>query len=78
MMATRGSNASVGDSTFADLLPRLRSFLSTLTRRERFEASLDEEMRFHLAAHAEDLVRSGVPPARPRSAPGCSSAASRP
>lgn len=42
------------------MLPRLRSFVSTLLRRERFEASLDEEVRFHLAALTDDLVRSGV------------------
>ena len=40
---------------------RLRSFLIACTRRERFEDSLDEEVRFHLDACAEDLVRSGVP-----------------
>ena len=43
------------------MFPRLRSFLTTLTRRKRFEDSLDEEMRFHLDAHAADLVRAGVP-----------------
>ena len=45
------------------MFPRLRSFVTTLIRRQRFEDSLDEEMRFHLAAQAEDLVRAGVPPA---------------
>ena len=39
---------------------RLRSFLTTLTRRERFEDALDEEVRFHLEAQKEDLVRSGM------------------
>ena len=43
------------------MLSRLRSFLSAITRRERFESSLDEEVRFHLDAYAEDLIRSGVP-----------------
>ena len=43
------------------MFSRLRSFLATMTRRERFEDSLDEEVRFHLDAYAEDLVRSGVP-----------------
>ena len=43
------------------MFSRLRSFLTAWTRRERFEDSLDEEVRFHLDAHAEDLVRSGVP-----------------
>ena len=40
--------------------PRLRSFLTAWTRRERFEDTLDEEVRFHLDAHTEDLIRSGV------------------
>ena len=31
------------------------------TRRDRFENALDEEVRFHLDAYTEDLVRSGVP-----------------
>ena len=43
------------------MLARFRSFLTTWIRRERFEDGLDEEMRFHLDAHTEDLVRSGVP-----------------
>ena len=43
------------------MFSRLRSFLTAWTRRERFEDSLDEEVRFHLDAYAEDLVRSGVP-----------------
>ena len=43
------------------MFPRLRSFLTTLIRRKHFEDSLDEEMRFHLDAHAEDLMRDGVP-----------------
>ena len=42
------------------MFSRLRSFLVTWTRRERFEDSLDEEVRFHLDAYAEDLMRSGV------------------
>ena len=45
------------------LLSRLRSFLATCSRRERFEDSLDEEVRFHLAACTADLVRAGVPEA---------------
>ena len=43
------------------MFSRPRSFLTAWTRRERFEGSLDEEVRFHLDAYAEDLVRSGVP-----------------
>ena len=42
------------------MLSRLRSFLMTMMRRERFEDSLDDEVRFHLDAYTEDLVRSGV------------------
>ena len=44
-----------------NLLSRLRSFLTTWSRRERFEGSVDEEVRFHIAACTEDLVRSGMP-----------------
>ena len=44
------------------MFSRLRSFMTTLTQRERFEDLLDEEMRFHLDAQTEDLVRTGVPP----------------
>ena len=44
------------------MFPRLRSFLTTLAQRQRFEDSLDEEMRFHLDAQTEDLVRTGMPP----------------
>ena len=39
------------------MFSRLRSFLTAWTRRERFEDSLDEEVRFHLDAYAEDLIR---------------------
>ena len=52
------------------MFPRLRSFLTALTYRERFEDSLDEEVRFHLNAQTEDLASprwgpaggSGAPP----------------
>ena len=43
------------------MFSRLRSFLTAWTWRARFEDALDEEVRFHLDVHAEDLVRSGVP-----------------
>ena len=46
-----------------ELFPRLRSFLTTLILRERFEDSLDDEMRFHLNAHTDELIRTGVPAA---------------
>ena len=42
------------------LLSRLRSFFTAWTRRDRFEDSLDEEVRFHLAACTADLIRSGL------------------
>ena len=47
--------------SFEHLLSRLRSFLATWSRRERFEDSLDEEVRFHIAACTADLIRSGIP-----------------
>ena len=43
------------------MLSRLRSFLTAWTRRKPFEDALDEEVRFHLEACTEDLVRAGVP-----------------
>ena len=48
------------------MLSRLRSYLTAWTRRDGFEESLDEEVRFHLDALARDLVRSGVPAAEAR------------
>ena len=43
------------------MLVRLRSFLGAWTRRDRFEDALDDEVRFHLEAFTEELVRAGVP-----------------
>ena len=43
------------------MFTRLRSFLKSWFRRERFEDALDEEVRFHLEAHVDHLIRSGVP-----------------
>ena len=43
------------------LFSRLRSFLTALIWRKRFEDDLDEELRFHLQTHIEDLVRAGMP-----------------
>ena len=43
------------------MFTRLRSFLKSWIRRERFEDALDEEMRFHLEAHVDHLIQSGVP-----------------
>ncbi|MGA7411000.1 MAG: ABC transporter permease [Bryobacteraceae bacterium] len=39
---------------------RLRSWLRSVTSRSRVEAEMDAELRFHIDAYAEDLVRSGV------------------
>ncbi len=39
---------------------RLRSFLTALTRREQFEDTLSEELRFHLDAYADDLIGRGL------------------
>ena len=43
------------------MFTRLQSFLKSWIRRERFEDALDEEMRFHLEAHVDHLIQSGVP-----------------
>src|SRR5438046_6107497 len=40
---------------------RLRSWLRVLLQRSRVEKEMDAELRFHIEAFAEDLVRSGVP-----------------
>lgn len=40
---------------------RLRSWLRVLIHRQRSETEMDAELRFHLEAYAEDLVRTGVP-----------------
>ena len=39
---------------------RLRSWLETTLRRSRMESDMDEELRFHIEAFTEDLVRSGM------------------
>jgi hypothetical protein len=44
------------------MLARLRSVTRALFGRRRFEDDLSDELRFHLDAYAEDLVRSGVDP----------------
>jgi len=43
------------------LLSRFRSWLRAIVRRSRMEREMDVELRFHIEAFAEDLVRSGVP-----------------
>ncbi|MGC1167935.1 MAG: permease prefix domain 1-containing protein, partial [Candidatus Acidiferrales bacterium] len=40
---------------------RVRSWLQATLRRSRMDTEMDSEMRFHLEARAEDLVRSGLP-----------------
>jgi predicted permease len=42
------------------LWSRLRSWLQAMLRRSRMESEMDTELRFHIEAYAEDLVRSGV------------------
>ena len=43
------------------LWSRLRSWSGAILRRSRRESAMDTELRFHLDAYAEDLVRRGVP-----------------
>jgi hypothetical protein len=43
------------------LSSRLRSWVQAILRRSRMESEMDAELRFHVEAYAEDLVRSGVP-----------------
>src|SRR6266568_507849 len=40
---------------------RVRSWLRAMIRRSRMESEMDAELRFHIEAFAEDLVRNGVP-----------------
>jgi len=40
---------------------RVRSWLRAVAGRSRMEHEMDAELRFHIEAFAEDLVRSGVP-----------------
>jgi putative ABC transport system permease protein len=40
---------------------RLRSWMQTTLRRSRMESDMEAELRFHIEAFGEDLVRSGVP-----------------
>jgi hypothetical protein len=39
---------------------RIRSSLRSIFRREPVETGIDEELHFHIQAHVDDLVRSGV------------------
>jgi predicted permease len=40
---------------------RFRSWLRAVFRRSRAEHEMDAELRFHIEAYADDLIRSGVP-----------------
>lgn len=42
--------------------PRVVSMFRALTGRQRFEDGLADEVRFHVEAYTEDLIRDGVPP----------------
>jgi predicted permease len=44
-----------------NLFSRLRSWLSALLKRNCLESEIDSELRFHIDAYMEDLVRTGVP-----------------
>src|SRR6267143_6579241 len=44
------------------LWSRLRSWVQAILGRSRMEREMDAELRFHIEAFAEDLVRSRVPP----------------
>jgi putative ABC transport system permease protein len=48
------------------VLARLRSTLDVVLRRRRFEDHVSDELRFHLDAYADDLVRAGTAPAEAR------------
>jgi macrolide transport system ATP-binding/permease protein len=43
------------------LWSRLRSWLQAILQRSRMESEMDAELRFHMDAYAEDLMRGGVP-----------------
>ncbi len=43
------------------LWSQLRSWVRAMLRRSRMESEMDAELRFHMEAYAEDLMRSGVP-----------------
>jgi predicted permease len=42
------------------MFARMRSVWRSLRRRAQFEGELDDEMRFHVEARADDLIRSGI------------------
>src|SRR5438270_10463903 len=42
------------------LASRVRSWLRAMLLRSRIESEMDDELRFHLEAYAEDLMRTGL------------------
>src|SRR5262245_2584370 len=48
------------------MLAPLRSLARMFTRRAEFEQSMGDEMRFHMDAYADDLIRSGLSPGEAR------------
>ena len=40
---------------------RLRSWFNSILRRARLESEMDVELRFHMDAYADDLIREGLP-----------------
>ena len=47
----------------SSLRARAALFLRSVLHRNRLETDMDEELRFHLQAHTEQLVAQGLPPA---------------
>jgi putative ABC transport system permease protein len=43
------------------VLKRIRFFITALFRRNRFENTMGDEIRFHMDAYTDDLVRTGIP-----------------
>jgi len=43
------------------VLSRVCSFLNALFGRKQFEVGMSDEIRFHIEAYVEDLVRAGIP-----------------
>jgi putative ABC transport system permease protein len=44
-----------------NLWQRMKSWSRSLLRRSRLEQEMDTELRFHIEAYADDLIRQGVP-----------------
>jgi len=53
----------MNSSSRSPLLPRFRSWIRSVFRRSRAESEMDSELRFHIEARADDLMRAGVPAA---------------